>query len=433
MRLIDEASLAALGGSRPADSLLVWAWRDGSLVVPEPLKVINWSAQDDAGDSVKVGQKLSLTVADPDGTLGAWRFDDPLSVAGTRLQVIYRVGGAGAVNFGWFRVVGNEPMTAHDSRVLAEYGLVVPDSETAPHERRVFTTTGIVKLECVDLTFDVDRDRFAAPESPGPGATALSEFGRLTEDYFPTVIDPGVTDVALSGQLVFDRERLEACQDLLSRVSARYRMGGDGECHVYPADTASVLRVEPGASLVSVSRKQSVDGLYNQWIVEGKDAAGGAPVSGSALIESGPLRFGGPHGKAPFFYSSEMITNRVEADEYAGRLREEFLASLAVELAVEVAPRPELQAGDRIEVGCPVVGGHVAYFPGSITSIRRSGSTVPAGTSLTVSCSYADVSAALTRTEWAEHLGNGMPALTWDRMPGTWGSLPAIEWDQLPA
>lgn len=433
MRLIDEASLAALDGSRPADSLLVWAWRDGSLVVPEPLDVISWSEGDEAGDSVKVGGKMSFTVADPDGTLGAWRFDDPLSVAGTRLQVIYRVGGAGAVNFGWFRVVGNEPTTAHDSRVLAEYGLVVPDSETAPHERRVFTTTGIVKLECVDLTFDVDRDRFAAPESPGSGATALSEFGRLTADYFPTVVDPGVTDVALSGQLVFDRERLEACQDLLSRVSARYRMGGDGECHVYPADTASVLRVEPGASLVSVSRKQSVDGLYNQWIVEGKDAGNGSPVSGSALIESGPLRYGGPHGKAPFFYSSEMITNRVEADEYAARLRSDFLDSLAVELRVELAPRPELQAGDHIEVGCPVVGGHVAYFPGQITSIGRSGSTVPAGTTLTVSCSYADVSAALGRTEWAEHLGNGMPALTWDRMPGTWGSLPAIEWDELPA
>jgi hypothetical protein len=173
--------------------------------------------------------------------------------------------------------------------------------------------------------------------------------------------------------------------------------------------------------------------LYNRWVVEGKDKDSGQPIRVAVSIDSGPLRWGGPHGKAPFFYSSEMMDSYDSAAAYAVQLRDDFLASLAVELSVEVAPRPELQAGDRVEVGCPVVGGHVAYFPGRITGIRRSGSTVPSGTSLTVSCSYADVSAALARTDWAQYLGNGKPALTWDRMPGTWGSLPPLEWDQLPA
>jgi len=432
LRLIDEGSLQALEGSRPTDSLTVWAWRDGSLVLPEPLQVVSWSVDDDAGDSVKVGQKLSLTVADPDGRLGAWDFTDALSVAGTRLQVIYRVGGAGAINFGWFRVTGNEPVTAHDSRVVPEYGLVVPDSVTAPHERRVFTTTGIVKLEAVDLTADVDRDKLEAPESPGKDATVLSEFARLTAGYFPAVVDAGVTDQPVSRQLVFDKERLEACQDLLSRVSARYRMGGDGECHVYPLDTAPVLRIEPGNSLVSVSRKQSVDGLYNRWVVEGKDKADDRPIREAVGIESGPLRWGGPHGRVPFFYSSEMIETPGQAAAYAVQLRDEFLAGLAVELAVESVPRPELQAGDRVEVGCPVADGYVAYLPGRVVSIRRDGSTVPGGTSLTVSCSYRDVTAALARTDWADDLTDELPPLTWDRMPSTWGHTPAITWNQLP-
>lgn len=85
MRPIDEATRTALDGSRPADTFIVWAWRGGSLAVPEPLQIINWSADDAAGDSVRIAQQLSLTIADPDGTLGAWRFDDPLSVAGTQL------------------------------------------------------------------------------------------------------------------------------------------------------------------------------------------------------------------------------------------------------------------------------------------------------------------------------------------------------------
>jgi len=432
VRLIDDVSRAALDGSRPADYLTVWAWRDGVLVTPEPLAVIDWSGSEEAGDSVKVGQKMSFTIADPDGTLGAWKFDDPLSVAGTELQVIYNIGGAGALNYGKFRVVGNEPTVAFDSRVIDEYGLAIPDSPSAWHERRRYITTGTVKLDAVDLTFNVDRDKLEAPQAPGQNATAVSEFQRLTAAHFPTVVDPGVTDASVSRRLVYERERLEACQDLLSLVNARYRMGGDGECHIYPASSAPVWRVEPEVSLVSVSRKQSIDGLFNKWIVEGKDSGNGSPVRGSAFIESGPLRWGGPHGKAVDFFSSETITSRPQADYYAAALRDRFMASLAIELQVETVPRPELQAGDRIEVGCPVAEGHVAYFPGTITSLSRSGAKTPDGTSLSVTCSYADVVNALGRTEWAKNLTAGKPALTWDRMPGTWGQLPSIIWNDLP-
>lgn len=432
MRRVDIETLDALGGSRPADSLTVWAWRDGRLVVPEPLQVKDWGFDDDAGDSVKVGQKITLTVADPDGVLGAWRFDDPLGVGGTRLQIIYNVGGSGAINYGWFRITGNSPSEFHESRVIDEYGYDEPDGSLPPNKRRVFVPAGaVVKLTAVDLTGDVDRDRLQAPESPKAGATVVSEFKRFTSRYFPTVVDPGVTDTGVSRQLVYDKERLEACQDLLSRVSARYRMGGDGECHVYPQRGASVLRIEPNAGLVSVARDQSIDGLYNRWVVEGKNVATGDPVFGVADLESGPLKYGGPHGQVPFFYSSEMITTVAQATTYAQELRDKFLDGLAVELSVETIPRPELQAGDRIEVGCPVTAGHVVYLPGEIKSVRRSGDTLPRGTSLTVSCSYTDVIAALDRTEWAKYLTGPMPALTWNMMPAMWGTLPAINWSNL--
>lgn len=432
MRLIDEGSLAALDGSRPADTFTVWAWRDGALVHPEPLPVLSWSTDDEAGDTVKVGQKLSLLIGDPDGTLGAWRLDDPLGVAGTWLQIVYRIGGAGAVNFARFRITGNEPDELVEWREIDEYGLDEPDALLGPHKRMVPVVTAVVRIEAVDLTFDPDQDRFESPESPPADATVLSEVARLTADYYPTVVDAGVVDRPVSRQLIYDRERLESVQDLLGRVSARYRMGGDGECHVYPLTSAPVWRAHPGTSLVSVGRKQSIDGLYNRWVVEGKESEGGQPLRATASIESGPLRFGGPHGRKQFFYTSEMIENLVQAEAYATKLRDEFLASLAVELTVETVPRPELQAGDRIEVGYPVSGSHVAYIPGRIVSIRRAGDPVPSGTSLNVSCSYADVITALSRTEWAQHITAGMPALTWDRMPGTWGSAPSISWDDLP-
>ena len=425
-----EESRQALTGSRPADSLLVWVWRGTELVLPEPLEVVDWSEQDSAGDSVKVGGQVSLTVADPGGVLGAWRFDDPLGVGGTRLQVIYRVGGAGALNFGWYRLTDNEPFEVTQTYVIDEYGYVEPDGDLPPHKRRVHVTKAYVRLDAADLTLNVDLDRFEAPESPGYGASVISEFQRLTEDHFPVTVDAGVDDAAVSRLLVYDRERLEACQDLLSRVGARYRMGGDGECHVYPRNGPLTWRVEPAVSLVSVRRKQSLTGLYNRWVVEGKEAANGKPVRGVVSLDTGPLRYGGPHGRIPAFYNSEMITTQRQAYDYAITLRDEFLGSLAVELAVQCVPRPELQAGDRIEVGCPV-DGNVAYLPGVITSISRSGNPVPGPMSLTVQCSYADVVAALARTEWARHLTDERPSLTWDMMPGTWGTAPTVTWDSI--
>jgi hypothetical protein len=432
LREINEQTLLALEGSRPADTYTVWAWRDKSLLFPEPLQVIDWSEQDEAGDRVKVGNRWSLTIADPDGKLGAWSYDDALSVAGTELQIICNVGGAGAVNQGWFRVTGNAPDEVTEWRTINEYGLVVPDSDEDPHTRLVPITRAVVKLECVDRSFNIDGDKFDWPQSPGSGATVLGEVKRLAEWHCPVTVEPGVPDVAVSSQLVYERERLESIQDLLARVNARYRMGGNGEMEVYSPAAAPVWRVEPRAGLIEVKRRQSIDGLYNRWIVEGKDPNGDIPVIGISDIGYGVLRYGGPHGRRPAPpYSSEFIGNAEQATQYANELRDRFLASIAVELQVTTIPRPELQAGDRIEVGCPV-GNRVAYFPGEVTSKRGAGSPVPGPMTLTVKISYADVLVALSRTEWADNLTGTLPELTWDRMPGQWGQLPPIAWDDLP-
>jgi hypothetical protein len=247
------------------------------------------------------------------------------------------------------------------------------------------------------------------------------------------VVDDGVEDRPVSRLLVFERERLDACQDLVSPLNARYRMGGDGECHIYPRTSAPVWRVEPGQGLVSLSRRQSVDGLYNCWVVEGKDSADGRPVRAVVTLDSGPLRFGGPHGRVTYFYSSEMIESYEQAAAYGVQLRDEFLGSLAVEIDVRTTPRPELQAGDWIEVGYPIAAGRVVYFPGPISAIDRDGGAVPGQTRIKVQCAYMDVIASLARTDWAQHITSEMPPLTWDRLPGSWGALPALEWDQLPA
>lgn len=435
MFLIDDESRAALDGSRPADELVVWAWFDGALAWPDPLQVVSWSRSGSAGSSSKIQQTVKLTIADPSGELSPWRFDDVLGVAGTQLQVMYKVGGAGVLNLGWFRVEGNAPDEAFTRYTLPEYGLVVPDSPVDPHERSRFVTSGsVVEVDAVDLTIYPDRDKLLVPESPGGASpTIISEIRRLVGDYFPVVVHADVVDRAVAKTLVYERERLEAVQDLAGRIDARYRMIGDGALEIYPMAPGPVVwRAEPEVSLVSVGRTQSTDGLYNLWRVTGKEDANGKAIAGTASITSGPLRVTGPHGRVPYEYSSEMITTQVQAVAYANTLRVRQEQSLAMELAVVTVPRPELQAGDRIEVGCPVKEGHLVYLPGEIISISSSGSPVPGPTSMTVSCAYSDVMAALARTDWAQNLTNEKPELTWDRMPTKWGRTPAMSWNALP-
>lgn len=433
MLLIDEVSKAALDGSRPADELIAWAWYDGALAWDEPLQISSWSRSESADGKSKVQRQLTLTIADPDGSLSPWLFHDPLGVGGTVLQIIYRVGGAGAMNLGWFRVESNDPDERHIRYVIPEYGYIEPDSETAPHERTIMVPAGgTVEITIVDITADVDRDKLITPESPKT-TTVLSEVTRLIGDHFPVVVEDGVTDTAVAKTLVFERERLEAVQDLLASINARYRMGGDGEMRVYPITPGPVLwRVEPEAGLVSLKRSQTIAGLYNMWIVTGKEDGTGRPISAIAMLKSGPLRVDGPHGRVPYFYESDQITSVAAAQKYAETLRDRQDQTYAVELSVETIPRPELQAGDRIEVGCPVKDGHVIYIPGEVTSIQASGSPIPGPMSLKVTCSYSDIFDALARTEWAQHLTHEKPALTWDRMPAKWGTIPALTWNDLP-
>jgi len=413
MRTVQEHVRLALESSRTADTLTVWAWRNDKLAHPEPLDIADWSLEDDGNDNVKVNQRCSFTVLDPDGSLGAWKFDDPLGTGGTRLQVIWNVGDNGSINYNWYRIQDNDPAEVVEWRRIFEAGLEEPDSEVKPNYRDVPLVKAAVKLTGVDITDYVDTDKLEAPESPPAGATYISEFRRFTQDYFPTVVDAGVVDGVVPPNTVYEKERLENCQDLLTRINAKYRMGGDGECHIYRTNTAPVLRIEPGRGLISVARRQSSKGLKNRWVVEGKDAVTGFPVTAAVQLDAGALRYGGPHGKAQEFYTSEMITSTTQAVAYADVMRGEALNKLSIDLDVETLPRPELQCGDRVEIGYPITG-KVIYLKGMIVRLKSAGNPIPTGTTLTVRCNYTDVMVALGTTPWAKYLTGNKPPLPWD-------------------
>lgn len=391
MRPMTDAALAALTGSRTGDGLRVHAWLDGR-VVAQDLPVADWSLAWDLDRQVQ-GQ-LSCTFVDVDGTLAPWAVDDPLGVGGPRLQAIYTVGGTSeTVDVGWFQTTGSDPVESWQVRTLESQD---PD---APFGQRVEWTSGgaSIPVEGADLTQVVVDDRLLAPSSPAAGATVLSEVRRLLQGVVPVTVAAGVTDAPVATSVVFERERMDAVEDLLGRIDAAARMTGDGQLEVYPtARTAPVWVVAGGDEgvLVQVRRSQRRAGLYNGVVSEGRDATTSLPVRGIALEGTGPLRWEGPHWRVPMFHSSPLITSQAMADADAATTLANRTAQRSVDLDVTCLPHPGLQVGDWVQVACPIIGGQPYPLVGKVAAIRMRGNA--GGVSpmtMTVRCAFAEVQA----------------------------------------
>lgn len=404
MRVIDDNTLNALKGSRAGDKLTVYAWYNGRLSYPDPLPIAKWDMDWDIGRQL---QKFSCTVADKEGELAPWLLEDPLGVGGGLLQVRYDVGGAGTINMGWYRIAGSAPSERWHSYLIDSKGYVNADSPIPTGKELVYVSGGAtIAVTAYDLALNAKNDRLLAPESPpagGAAPTVVSEIQRLMRDTAPVVTVTGVSDRTVSRNIVYERERLDAVQDLAKRIFCDYRMNGDGQMEIYPVTQqapVAVLQGGPEGLLVKVDRSQSIDGLYNRAVVDGlddSDPAHSIPIRSVAQIDSGPLSVYGPHGRIPEFYSSNMISSQTDADNYAETMIATQLSGLTVDLRVTALPLPYLQQGDWVRVGNPVVNGKPVDLVGKVKTMNlQQGDGLAAGPmELTVQCSYWQVQSAI--------------------------------------
>jgi hypothetical protein len=426
VRDIDENTRQALRGSRTGDRLVCWVWYDGRLALDEPLDVSSWSFSWDGSERAKVQGSMSLTVKDPDGQLGPWLFEDPLGVGGSRLQVSYLVGGAGEVRIGWFRVISNQVDESWKFRVIREDGYVEPDSALPQHYRSIAVSVGSsVQVEADELTAELDSDEFLAPEQPaGTNPTVFSELTRLIGDTLPLEIT-GVTDSPLSLTNTWDGNRLEVIQDILAVVDASYRMGPDGELDVYMKDPTPVFTCAggPDGVLVSMSRKQSINDVYNIGVVTSSrktTAPDGSevevPIVGTYQITTGPLRTDGPFGRRVIRNGNPLMNTQEKADKAAETLVLNRLAAQTVDLDVSCLPDPSIQVGDYGTIVAPVVDGRQVPLVGECVSINLSGAETVSPMSMTVRCLLSDAAAALKGFSIANRLTGTSPAMTYDNV-----------------
>lgn len=406
MRDIDATSLQALNGSRTGDQITVWAWYAGNLAWPEPLQVSTWGMD---WDGTRQLQNLTLTIADPDGKLSPWMFEDPLGVGGTRLQVTYQIGGAGTVNMGWYRVTQNTPAERWTAYVIDNLGQVNPGSPIPKDKALVLElSAATVQVTGQDLAVEAANNRLLAPDSPqGASPTIMSEIARLLDGIVPVVTYGTVNDRAVNKTLIYQDDRLNAVQDLCKRISCDYRMNGDGQFEVYPItkqDPVWTIAGGPEGVLVEVDRTQNLTGLYNVFVADGTMTANNqqTPIRGIARITGGPMAAGGPHGTYPVFYQSTMLTTQAQCDGYAATMRDTQIKGLTTDLKVTCLPHPALQVGDWVTVAAPVINQQVAPLVGMVKTMGlQSSGTAPQAMTLTVECAYADVQLAFRKVNRA--------------------------------
>lgn len=397
MREIDETSLQLLNGSRTGDRLRCWVWYDGELAWESPLPVDKWSLDWDATRQIQGVLKIDVT--DSSGQLSPWLPDDILGVGGSQVQVEYHVGGGGMINMGWFRITSADPEDEWKAYLIPDYGARHPDSNIPPDTLLKSVPMGsIIPVDADDLTINVKNDRLLAPESPrGTSPTVLGEVERLLKDIIPVTVLEGVTDRSVPKSVIYERERLDAVEDLLARVDAAYRMNGNGEFEVYPlAPQPSVWTIRGGeqGALVRVKRTMKLDGLENMFVSDGtrksKNSKGedvDLPVRGIAKIGAGPLRDGGPHGRYTAFRSSPLITSQAIAIEDAQTFRDNQVKNQTIDLVVSCLPHPAIQTGDFVTVAHPVIDGRRLDLVGRVKNMKLSGAndTIDPMT-LTVTC-----------------------------------------------
>lgn len=355
MRVIPRMMTEALTGSAPDAKMVFHTFYDGRLSTIDPMPVGAWSVKWSARARQIVRCEGSVVVADETGSLSPWGLTDSLGAAGSVVSAVFHCGGE-SLDLARMSVVGNRP----DERFLRAAGVWVYGG-------------GSVGVTMAELSKLVQDDEFIAAESPPPGATIISEIGRLLTGRAGVIFDPAVVDRALP-PMVHPENRLEAVYALVDMVGDA-RFTGDGQLAVYVPATVPqfVVQGKPMGELVGVSREQKRDNFYNVAVSTGKDTDGNE-LKAYARLTTGPLRDGGPFGRRVFRHNAVADTQegvQADADTTLANLQRDS----TVEIPFECVPSALInaEAGDYGQVLFPAVDGHEYPLAGRLLEAELSG------------------------------------------------------------
>lgn len=216
-------------------------------------------------------------------------------------------------------------------------------------------TTGDIDVVAEDVTRKIADNRFARPTSPAKSATYSTNFKRLiTECGLTPVVPSGFPDRVM-GSTVWERDRVDALDKLVTAWGGRWHSTDDGTVTVaepYGTPTAAnadlVLTDGNDGVIVERGRNAERGRLYNAMVVNGKTPTNGGtgPYALATITDAlSPIRDGGPYGRVTRFYSSDLITTASQATATAKQMLRRF-SSVGRAEQISMLPNPAIEIGD---------------------------------------------------------------------------------------
>lgn len=233
-----------------------------------------------------------------------------------------------------------------------------PTSSSVVVGEKHYTIGSRIELRLADAFRRVQREKFAGPLSP-TGSTAWDELGLLTG--LPLARNVG--DVSIPRSITYESDRLDAVHTIGRLLDGTPYLDPNNrltiESDTWGSETEAFAMGESGTVTQLTPDDLTDEGVYNQVVVRSHDDDQ-VRVLATAELTVGPLRYGGPFGRVPFFASSEFITTEVDAQAYATAQLPRVSTQPAVPYSIQAVIDPRREVGDVVpfttEDGTDLVG-----------------------------------------------------------------------------
>lgn len=221
-----------------------------------------------------------------------------------------------------------------------------PVDRRSSFQGRLLSVGSRVTLGLADRFAVTDREDFAAPFGPSDLTSTWAEIGRLTG----LPLTRTVPDVPISRAVTYRENRLDAVFDLATILGGIPYMTADGKIAIqpdaWPAESEALEMGPNGTVTDTTPANLSDQGIYNQVVVRSHDSSD--IMLATAELTEGPLRYGGPFGRIPFFVSSEYVTTQWDAIDYARNQLAKVSQVPAMTYTIQCVPDPRREVGDVI-------------------------------------------------------------------------------------